>query len=113
MYGRCACEVVVVLVVVVLVLVGGGFGRSPSPPSASMPNALGDPNLTFSCRAGRIHGHTQVVPWGDRLSLAAVKRQLNVDILVSGHTHKNEVATRAKGELPPTSCNAPWIVAPE
>ena len=35
------------------------------------------------------HGH-QVVPWGDTESLAMVQRQLDVDILISGHTHKFE-----------------------
>jgi len=39
---------------------------------------------------GLIHGH-QVVPWGDPESLALVVRQLDVDILITGHTHKNEV----------------------
>ena len=41
-------------------------------------------------RIGLIHGH-QVVPWGDPLALAQIQRQLDVDILVTGHTHKNEV----------------------
>ena len=38
-------------------------------------------------RIGLIHGH-QVVPWGDIESLSLVQRQLDVDILISGHTHK-------------------------
>ena len=41
-------------------------------------------------RIGLIHGH-QVLPCGDHLALASIRRKLNVDILVSGHTHKNEV----------------------
>ncbi len=41
-------------------------------------------------RVGLCHGH-QVVPWGDPESLANLQRQLDVDILVTGHTHKNEV----------------------
>lgn len=41
-------------------------------------------------RIGICHGH-QVVPWGDPESLANLQRQLDVDILVTGHTHKNEV----------------------
>ncbi|XP_077164609.1 vacuolar protein sorting-associated protein 29-like isoform X1 [Paroedura picta] len=40
-------------------------------------------------RIGLIHGH-QVIPWGDMASLAILQRQLNVDILISGHTHKFE-----------------------
>ena len=39
---------------------------------------------------GLIHGH-QSIPWGDPDSLALVQRQLNCDILITGHTHKNEV----------------------
>lgn len=38
-------------------------------------------------RIGLCHGH-QVVPWGDPESLALIQRQLDVDILISGHTHK-------------------------
>jgi len=30
------------------------------------------------------------VPWGDIESLALVQRQLDVDLLISGHTHKFE-----------------------
>lgn len=41
-------------------------------------------------RIGVIHGH-QIVPWGDPHSLATFQRRLDVDILVTGHTHKNEV----------------------
>ncbi|UYV79526.1 VPS29 [Cordylochernes scorpioides] len=37
-------------------------------------------------RVGLCHGH-QVVPWGDGDSLALLGRQLDVDILISGHTH--------------------------
>ncbi|CAG0914614.1 unnamed protein product [Notodromas monacha] len=40
-------------------------------------------------RIGVIHGH-QVVPWGDPDALSLVQRQLDVDILISGHTHRFE-----------------------
>ncbi|GAB6028595.1 Vacuolar protein sorting-associated protein 29 [Chamberlinius hualienensis] len=40
-------------------------------------------------RIGLSHGH-QVVPWGDPESLAMVQRQLDVDIIITGHTHKFE-----------------------
>lgn len=43
-----------------------------------------------SFRIGICHGH-QVVPWGHPESLAMLARQLNVDILITGHTHKNKV----------------------
>lgn len=41
-------------------------------------------------RIGVIHGH-QVIPHSDHMALAMVRRKLNVDILISGHTHRNEV----------------------
>ena len=34
-----------------------------------------------------IHGHT-VIPWGDLNSLGMIQRQMNVDILINGHTHE-------------------------
>ncbi|NXF05639.1 VPS29 protein, partial [Smithornis capensis] len=40
-------------------------------------------------RIGLIHGH-QVIPWGDAAGLALLQRQLDVDILISGHTHRFE-----------------------
>ncbi|MDP2435953.1 MAG: vacuolar protein sorting-associated protein 29 [archaeon] len=41
-------------------------------------------------RFGLCHGH-QVVPWGDQEALAHLQRKLDVDVLVTGHTH--QVAT--------------------
>ena len=41
-------------------------------------------------KIGIIHGH-QVIPWGDMEALAAVQRQLDCDILVSGHTHQHSI----------------------
>eukprot|EP00897_Mesotaenium_endlicherianum_P007119 jgi/Mesen1/6435/ME000033S05724 len=38
-------------------------------------------------KIGICHGH-QVVPWGDLESLAMLQRQLDVDILLTGHTHQ-------------------------
>lgn len=43
-------------------------------------------------KIGLIHGH-QVVPWDDLESLASVQRELDCDILISGHTHKNQIST--------------------
>ncbi len=40
-------------------------------------------------KIGVCHGH-QIVPWGDHESLAIVQRQLDVDVLVTGHTHAFE-----------------------
>jgi len=41
-------------------------------------------------RIGLCHGH-QIVPWGDAESLANMQRKLDVDVLITGHTHKNEI----------------------
>ena len=41
---------------------------------------------TGGFRIGVCHGH-QIVPSGDRDALAVLIRRLNVDILVTGHTH--------------------------
>ncbi|KAJ3341381.1 hypothetical protein HDU93_005017 [Gonapodya sp. JEL0774] len=40
-------------------------------------------------KVGLVHGH-DVIPWGDADSLASVARHLDVDVLVSGHTHRFE-----------------------
>lgn len=40
-------------------------------------------------KVGLTHGH-QIVPWGSRGNLSMLRRQLNVDILISGHTHVAE-----------------------
>ncbi|EGG22687.1 metallophosphoesterase domain-containing protein [Cavenderia fasciculata] len=39
---------------------------------------------------GLCHGH-QVVPWGDKAALSILQRQLDVDVLITGHTHNIEV----------------------
>lgn len=41
-------------------------------------------------KIGIIHGH-QVVPWGEQMALSMMRRKLDVDILISGHSHKNGV----------------------
>ena len=43
-----------------------------------------------SFRIGIIHGH-QILPWNSPEALARMRRKMNVDVLISGHTHKNEV----------------------
>ncbi|CAJ0767025.1 15177_t:CDS:2, partial [Entrophospora sp. SA101] len=40
-------------------------------------------------RIGVLHGH-QVIPIGDAESLSIIARQMNVDILLTGHTHRFE-----------------------
>jgi vacuolar protein sorting-associated protein 29 len=41
-------------------------------------------------RIGLVHGH-QILPAGDHAAIAAMQRKLDVDILVAGNTHKNEI----------------------
>ena len=59
----------------------------------SLPQSLNYPEQKVvtvgQFRIGLIHGH-QVIPWGDVASLALLQRQLDVDILISGHTHRFE-----------------------
>ncbi|KAJ0405788.1 hypothetical protein P43SY_003638 [Pythium insidiosum] len=52
-------------------------------------------------RIGLCHGH-QVVPWGDQASLSALQRKMNVDILITGHTHEYHIRTE----------NGKWFVNP-
>jgi vacuolar protein sorting-associated protein 29 len=48
-------------------------------------------------KIGLCHGH-QIIPWGEKEALAIKRRQLDVDILVTGHTHKFE-AHKHEGKL--------------
>ena len=43
-------------------------------------------------KIGLCHGH-QIVPWGDDEALAILQRKLGVDILITGHTHRNTTRT--------------------
>jgi len=49
-----------------------------------------------SFRIGLIHGH-QIVPSGSHTALAMMRRKLDVDILISGNTHTNEVVEHDGG----------------
>lgn len=72
-------------------------------------------------KIGLCHGH-QIVPWGDPESLALIQRQLDVDILVSGHTHKFEAYEHenkfyinpgsATGAYNPTETLVSYLYAP-
>ena len=46
-----------------------------------------------SFRIGVIHGH-QILPWNSKEALSRMRRKLNVDVLVTGHTHQNEVSVQ-------------------
>ena len=43
-------------------------------------------------KIGICHGH-QIVPWGDKEAIGMLQRQLDVDVCVTGHTHKMSVDT--------------------
>lgn len=43
-------------------------------------------------KIGLMHGH-QIVPWGDPESIGMVLRELDVDIMITGHTHELNVST--------------------
>jgi len=63
-------------------VVRGDFDENASYPDAKVV-VVGD------FKIGLAHGH-DVVPWGDTEALAMLQRKMNVDILVTGHTHKFE-----------------------
>ncbi|RKP09777.1 putative vacuolar protein sorting 29 [Thamnocephalis sphaerospora] len=44
-------------------------------------------------RVGLLHGH-QVIPWGDSIALSMAAREMDADILISGHTHQVEAIER-------------------
>ncbi|RKP24394.1 Metallo-dependent phosphatase-like protein [Syncephalis pseudoplumigaleata] len=44
-------------------------------------------------RIGLVHGH-QMQPWGDPAVLAMTAREMDVDVLVSGHTNQVEATER-------------------
>ncbi|KAI8822996.1 Metallo-dependent phosphatase-like protein [Fimicolochytrium jonesii] len=60
---------------------GGGASSSAVPASRVVTHG--------PLRIGLIHGH-QVVPWGDQRALGIVAREMDVDVLVVGNTHRFE-----------------------
>ena len=74
-------------------LVMGCVGRVAPPPTPSQPaETLPESKVVTigSYKLGLMHGH-QVAPVGEPEALAAVQRQLDVDVLVTGHTHHHSV----------------------
>eukprot|EP00004_Rigifila_ramosa_P011615 TRINITY_DN248_c2_g1_i1.p1 TRINITY_DN248_c2_g1~~TRINITY_DN248_c2_g1_i1.p1 ORF type:complete len:195 (+),score=42.27 TRINITY_DN248_c2_g1_i1:26-586(+) len=63
-------------------VVRGDFDENPSYPEQKVVTV-------GQFKIGLCHGH-QLVPWGDPEALAALQRQLDCDILITGHTHKLE-----------------------
>lgn len=65
-----------------MIVAKGDFDENPSFPQAKI--------VTHgNVRVGLLHGH-QVIPWGDAESLDITARQMEVDVLLTGHTHKFE-----------------------
>ncbi|CDH58644.1 vacuolar protein sorting-associated protein 29 [Lichtheimia corymbifera JMRC:FSU:9682] len=65
-----------------IIVVKGDFDESSSFPQSKV--------VTHGAiRVGVLHGH-QVVPWGDADALDITARQMQVDILLTGHTHRFE-----------------------
>lgn len=62
------------------IITKGDFDEFPNLPDTKVFN-IG------SFKIGMTHGH-QIVPWGDIEALSTMQRSLDVDILVSGHTHQ-------------------------
>lgn len=63
-------------------VVRGDFDENPSWPEQKVVSV-------GQFKIGLCHGH-QLVPWGDPEALATLNRQLDCDILISGHTHRFE-----------------------
>jgi vacuolar protein sorting-associated protein 29 len=71
-------------------VVKGDYDDNPAFPSAKI--------ITHGpLRIGILHGH-QVIPWADPETLSITARQMDVDMLVTGHTHKFE-AFEAEGRF--------------
>ncbi len=51
--------------------------------------------------------HVSQVPWGDADSLANLARKMDVDILITGHTHVNSAI--GKEDLCKTGCFVEFI----
>ncbi|KAJ3299010.1 Vacuolar protein sorting-associated protein 29 [Borealophlyctis nickersoniae] len=69
-----------------LVLVRGDMDETSASSSATPQSRI----VTHGpLKIGLVHGH-QVMPWGDARALGIVARQMDVDVLVSGHTHAYE-----------------------
>jgi len=69
--------------------VQGEFDQHQSPPDTIVVS-IGE------FKIGLCHGH-QIVPWGDKAAISALQRKLDVDILVTGHTHQFQAYKSADG----------------
>ncbi|CAO3596792.1 unnamed protein product [Absidia cylindrospora] len=89
-----------------ITIVKGDFDENSKFPQAKL--------LTIGgIRVGVLHGH-QVIPWGDIESLDNTARQMEADLLLSGHTHEFE-ATEFNGRyfINPGSATGAYSSAPD
>ena len=64
-------------------------------------------------KIGICHGH-QIVPWGDKEALGILQRQLDCQILVTGHTHEHQVSNADdKYFINPGSITGAWSPSSE
>ena len=70
-------------------IVRGDMDTEPFPSSATL--------TVGHFKVGLIHGH-QIVPWGDHDSLEGSLRKMDVDLLISGQTGKNEIFQSSTGK---------------
>jgi hypothetical protein len=87
-------------------------GTLPRPPRTGATSAPGPTRIYKACHTSNMRAPTrvcpltarvclvvcfapQVVPWGEKESLAMLQRQLDVDVLITGHTHKCKVPPQA------------------
>eukprot|EP00049_Salpingoeca_infusionum_P002760 m.59507 g.59507 ORF g.59507 m.59507 type:complete len:184 (+) comp11772_c0_seq4:4639-5190(+) len=60
-------------------VVAGDFDEEPYPEEKQV--TIGD------FKIGLCHGH-KIIPWGDHDALALTRRKMDVDVLITGHTHQ-------------------------
>jgi len=63
-------------------VVKGDFDENPNYPEKKVVTLGG-------IKVGLCHGH-QIIPWGDPNAIAMMQRELDVDIMITGQTHKFE-----------------------
>ena len=69
--------------------------------SSSNTNTQGEESVVLSLgqfKVGLTHGH-QIVPWGDSEALSCLQRKLDVDVLISGHTHTQWAYQEGDGKI--------------
>ncbi|KAI9312916.1 Metallo-dependent phosphatase-like protein [Dichotomocladium elegans] len=89
-----------------ITVVKGDFDENPSLPQSKV--------VTHGAiRVGVLHGH-QVIPWGDPEALDITARQMQVDVLLSGHTHRFEAyESNNKFFINPGSATGAYSSIPE